>query len=271
LRRKEMALLPYCAQVITVNPYCAAFMESTYSCAPPDVVLNATQPSSGHCRGQHDDRLRKQLGLPASVRILMYQGWMADVGRGLLELVAGMAHVRSDIHLVMMGYGEIELFKAAARAAGVSERVHLLPPVPWDELVNWSAAADVGVIPYQPVDFNHRICSPNKLFEFISAGLPILANDLPYLTQVIAGEGFGLTRPMGTPTEMAAAINDIFDPRADHIERARANMIAKGAQWEWPVQAETIKSIYARLGDVEGIEPESRIRSPEASDARSTS
>jgi glycosyltransferase involved in cell wall biosynthesis len=247
LRHKERALVPHCTQTITVNPYCAEAMERAYGCKPFNIVLNATQPSSGHVRGSHDDRLRQRLGLSPETRILMFQGWMADVGRGLLELVAGMAKVRPEVHLVMMGYGDIELFKAAATMSGVEDRVHLLPPVPWDQLVSWSAAADVGIIPYQPVDLNHRVCSPNKLFEFISAGLPILANDLPYLTKVIMGEGFGLTRQMETPEDMAAAVNEMFDPAGGHIARARRNMVLKGAQWEWPVQAEKIKAIYAQL------------------------
>jgi glycosyltransferase involved in cell wall biosynthesis len=247
LRLKESVLVHHCAERITVNPFCAAFMEERYNCRPFHVIMNATQPPKGHVRGQSDDRLRKRLGLPPQTRLLMYQGWMADVGRGLLELVAGMASVREDIHLVMMGYGDADLFKAAAAEVDIAARVHVLPPVPWDELVSWSAAADVGVIPYQPVDFNHKVCSPNKLFEFISAGLPILANDLPFLTEVIEGEGFGITRKMETPADMARAINEMFDPALGHIERARANLLAKASAWEWPVEAEKLKAIYERV------------------------
>jgi glycosyltransferase involved in cell wall biosynthesis len=249
LRLKESVLVHHCAERITVNPFCAAFMEERYSSRPFHVIMNATQPSKGHVRGQTDDRLRKRLSLPPAARLLMYQGWMADVGRGLLELVAGMASVRKDVHLVMMGYGDADLFKAAAAEADVAARVHILPPVPWDELVSWSAAADVGVIPYQPVDFNHKVCSPNKLFEFISAGLPILANDLPFLTTMIEGEGFGIIRKMETPADMARAINEMFDPALGHIERARVNLLAKASAWEWPVQAEKLKAIYERITD----------------------
>jgi glycosyltransferase involved in cell wall biosynthesis len=249
LKLKESVLVHHCAERITVNPFCAAFMEERYGCGPFHIIMNATKPPKGHVRGQRDDRLRKRLGLPPQTRLLMFQGWMADVGRGLLELVAGMASVREDVHLVMMGYGDADLFKAAAHEVDVAARVHILPPVPWDELVSWSAAADIGVIPYQPVDFNHMACSPNKLFEFISAGLPILANDLPFLTAVIEGEGFGITRKMETPADMARAINEMFDPALGHIERARENLLAKASAWEWPIEAEKLKAIYERITD----------------------
>lgn len=89
--------------------------------------------------------------------------------------------------------------------------------------------------------------SPNRLFEFILAGLPILANDLPFLTRVIEGEGFGITRRTETPADTAPAINGRFDPALDHIERARANLLAKAGGWEWPVEAEKLKVIYERV------------------------
>jgi glycosyltransferase involved in cell wall biosynthesis len=259
LRVKEHALVRYCAEKITVNAFCADFMQERYNCTPFDVILNATQPSIGHVRGQSDNRLRKRLGLGADIKLLMFQGWMADVGRGLLELVASMTQVRSDIHLVMMGYGDVEVFRQAAQNAGVADRVHILPPVPWDELVSWSAAADVGVIPYQPIDLNHRICSPNKLFEFISAGLPILGNDLPFLTRVIEGEGFGITRTMTTPDDMANAINEMFDPELGHIARAQANLYAKAHEWEWPVEGRKLSTIYRRVE--ERLRPDQSVES----------
>jgi glycosyltransferase involved in cell wall biosynthesis len=111
-------------------------------------------------------------------------------------------------------------------------------------LVFWSAAADVGIIPYQPIDLNHRLCSPNKLFEFIAARLPILANDLPFLKQIVEGEGFGIVRQLNTPENIAYGINEIFDNSKGYIDLARRNMAEKGARYEWPSQAEKLMEIY---------------------------
>ena len=64
-------------------------------------------------------------------------------------------------------------------------RIHFLDPVSQDELLSWTAGADIGIVPYPPIDLNSRLCTPNKLFEFIVAEVPILANDLPELRRFV--------------------------------------------------------------------------------------
>ena len=247
LRIREKKLIRETDQAYTVNPYIARFMEERYHHRPIKVIMNATEPPAGFVPGKHDDRIRKRLKLGSDQQLLIFQGWMANVGRGLAELVEGMGLVRENIHLVMMGYGDTDFFKDIARKAGVEDRVHCLDPVPWEELIAWSAAADAGIIPYQPVDLNHRYCSPNKLFEFIAARLPILANDLPFLKEVVEGEGFGIARPLDTPESMAKAINEMFDPALGHLQRARAALMEKGPHWEWREEAKKLRSIYNEL------------------------
>ncbi len=247
LRTREAKLIKETDQAYTVNPFIARFMEEQYHHKPVNVIMNATSPPENFVPGKHDDRIRKHLKLGADQHILIFQGWMADVGRGLTELVEGMGLVRDNIHLVMMGYGDTDLFREIASKAGAQERVHFFDPVPWEELVAWSAAADAGIIPYQPVDLNHRFCSPNKLFEFTAARLPMLANDLPFLQQVVEGEGFGIARPLNSPETMAKAINEMFDPRQKHLQHARAAMMEKGPLWEWREEAKKLLSIYKEL------------------------
>lgn len=248
LHSKEQLLLKYCDATITVNPYCSRLMEYCYDCKPFDIIMNATGGDAlAGSRGGFKGRLRRKLRLGQGAKILMYQGWIADVGRGLTELVSAFAAVRPEVHLVMMGYGDVDKFHRLAREAGVARRVHILPPVPWDELVSWSSEADAGIIPYQPVDFNHRVCSPNKLFEFIAARLPIICNDLPFLRQVVEGEGFGLVHSMSNAAEIAQAINRAFDPQDQVLQKAREALERRGSAWEWPVEAAKLKEIYARL------------------------
>jgi glycosyltransferase involved in cell wall biosynthesis len=244
LRKREARLIKETDSVYTVNPLIAEFMEKRYKRKPINVIMNATSMPKGFYPGERDDRIRKLLKLDSSQKIILFQGWMADVGRGLIELVQAMGLVDKKYHLVMIGYGDIELFKSVAQKSNVEDRVHFLEPVHWDELVFWSAAADVGIIPYQPIDLNHRLCSPNKLFEFIAARLPILANDLPFLKQIVEGEGFGIVRQLNTPENIAYGINEIFDNSKGYIDLARRNMAEKGARYEWPSQAEKLMEIY---------------------------
>ncbi|KQY35281.1 hypothetical protein ASD21_10835 [Caulobacter sp. Root1455] len=241
---RERTLVKHCDALITVNPFCGEFMEKRYGCKPFNVITNATERTPALEANPRPRRFHERLGLPPTVRILCYQGWFSKDGRGLAELVAAMADVRHDVHLVMIGYGDHDYFRDIAKRTGGSARVHTLEAVPWTELLEWSASADVGIIPYQPIDFNHKFCSPNKLYEFIAARLPVLANDLVYLRQVVEGEGFGLVRNLTDPKGMAAAINEMFDPATDIVGQSRRNLMAKGPGWEWPVEAEKLLRIY---------------------------
>src|SRR5205085_12556213 len=88
-------------------------------------------------------------------------------------------------------------------------RVHVIPAVPQRDLLAYCASADVGVIPYQAVDLNNYYTSPNKLFDFIQAGLPIVASDLPYLHKVIVSDGLGVVAKLDSPLAYADAINSV--------------------------------------------------------------
>jgi glycosyltransferase involved in cell wall biosynthesis len=147
----------------------------------------------------------------------------------------------------MLGEGPAKAaLKTLADTCGVRHRVHFLEPVPQDELLKWTASADVGIIPYPPIDLNHRLCSPNKLFEFIQAGLPILANDLPFLRQLIDGEQIGMVAPLSSPSEFRAAIASVFQD-SERLARWRARLAAIRQRYSWHRESQRLLAIYDSL------------------------
>lgn len=236
LKTREEKFIRNADVVITVNPCAAEWFENEYKITVHSIT-NATDLPPGFDVNKKYNLIRKKLRLGKDVKILSYQGWFSIEGRGLQELIEAMKDVREDIHLTMMGYGDFDYFQKIIDKHGVSQRVHLMKAVPWQELLWWSASADVGIVPYQPVDFNHVICSPNKVFEFIAARLPMLVNDLRYLHLVAEDAGFGIARKMSTPAEIAAAINEMFDEKLGHISKAKANLVAHAEEWEWKNEA----------------------------------
>jgi glycosyltransferase involved in cell wall biosynthesis len=86
------------------------------------------------------------------------------------------------------------------------------PGVPREELHLWSAGASVGVIPYENVVMNHWICSPNKLWEFPTAGVPIIVQPYPELRDVVETYGCGWILPeVFTPQAIATLIGTLSD------------------------------------------------------------
>jgi glycosyltransferase involved in cell wall biosynthesis len=237
-------------QVIAVNPFIADLQAQTYRIAEPAVVLNAAVLPPGFERGMGSDRLKTAIGLTAREKVLLFQGQVTvERGLGILgDLVQSMSLVPENIHLALLGCGEdIPNVAAIAHNYGVSHRVHVLDPVSQDELLFWLASADAGIIPYQAVDRNYFFCSPKELFEFIAAGTPIVANDLPYLRLVVGGEGYGLVRPLVEPNDYAAAICDMFDETIGGSARFKSTVMRTGGRYLWREQAPVLLSIYHSL------------------------
>ncbi|HKP53262.1 MAG TPA: glycosyltransferase family 4 protein [Chloroflexia bacterium] len=243
--RLEGRLLPKTDLAITVNELIAQEMAKRYGVPAPLVVLNCPDPPPNFDPSERYNHIRERLDLPAERKVVLYQGWMSE-GRGLEGLVGCARHLAGDAAVVFMGYGEYqaELEKMAAKEP--SGRIYFLPAVSQRDLLAYCASADVGVIPYQAVDLNNYYTSPNKLFDFIQAALPIVASDLPYLRKVIVEDDLGVVAKLATPDDYARAINSVLT-RADGGEGLRANLLRAAPGYTWKAQAEKLVEAYKGL------------------------
>ena len=244
LRRIERRYIKSCSAITTVNPYIAAEMARRYEIETPKVILNTLSFE----RPQQDENiLRLFLDLPIRNEIVLYQGWMSPE-RGLDLLIRAFSRVKDSAHLVFMGYGNCqELLKNQCKVLGIENRVHFIPPVPQDELLSWTMCADVGVIPYPAIDLNHKFCSPNKLFEFIQAQVPIVANDLPFLRDVIVGEGIGVVAPIHDSEAFAYAIESCLETALSIDEIYPAALVSARIRFSWSSQESILRSIFNGL------------------------
>lgn len=222
--------------VFAVNESIGEEMARRYRITKPVTLLNAIDPLPDFDPTARYDLLREKLGLPAERRILLFQGGFAP-HRNLETLIQAMALVKTDdVDLVMMGFGAFgDLLKAKAIRLGLlGKRIYFLPAVPQSELLQHSASADMGIIPYPHVDLNSYYCTPNKLFEFIQAGLPILANDSPELNRFVRSNGFGHSAIMNNAKQIASAIDMSF--AAEGFSNWRSAIEARRSEFAWAAQ-----------------------------------
>jgi glycosyltransferase involved in cell wall biosynthesis len=226
-----------CAQsVFAVNDSISQEMAKRYGIKRPLTLLNAIDPPEDFDPDKKYDLLREKLGIRQDYRILLFQGGFAP-HRNLEELIKAMRFVKAeDIVLVVMGFGSFgDKLKAIANRYGlIDKRVYFLPAVPQSELLQHSASADMGIIPYPHVDLNSYYCTPNKLFEFIQAGLPILANDSPELRNFVEKQNFGLIRPLHTIKQISAAIDQAF--LNNDFMVWKQNLVTKRTDFAWQKQ-----------------------------------
>ena len=228
--------------VITTNESRAAVLRERYRISEVHVLANVPP--------RVDTVVPLDPGYPAGKPILLYQGWLSP-GRGFRETIKAIALV-DGIHFVVLGFGyetTRNQIREWAVEEGVAERVHFLPPRPFDELVRTAAAATIGLVPIKGIDLNTYLGDTNKLHEYLMAGLPVVASDLPEIRRV-ATEGdppVGELFDPGSPTSIASAIRRVLDdPEAYEARRREARRLAL-ARFNWQVEEERLLSLYAEV------------------------
>jgi glycosyltransferase involved in cell wall biosynthesis len=204
----ESKYISHCDSVITVNPSIAIELQSRYAIKNVNVIYNAEKIVSDIPKLKIFHEI---FNLSCEKKILILQGGISS-GRNLEILIQAMLLIKnSSIVLVVLGDGlQTKNLKKLVKKYNLEKRVFFHKAVPQKDLLRFTASADAGVIPYQATCLNNFYCTPNKLFEFISVGLPIISTDLPELRKIIKEEKIGLVGDTSTAEEFAKLIDDFF-------------------------------------------------------------
>ena len=205
-------ILQRCAGIITVSSPIAQEICRRFHVAHVSLVRNIL----AYQTPLKSNRLHHCSGISPEKRIVLYQGNLQE-DRDLDTLVRAAAFLDEDTIIVLMGksIGATQAqLEALIADEGVADRVKILPPVSYAHLLEWTASADMGVIINSPDhSFNVRMSLPNKLFEYLMAGLPVLASPLDAVAQVIRRYDVGHVLLSLTPAEVGATINSLLADR----------------------------------------------------------
>jgi glycosyltransferase involved in cell wall biosynthesis len=240
----EARLIGRATAVFTVCESIADEMSSRYRIDKPAVLLNCP-PAVASAARRPADGLRRAAGVEPGVPLILYQGGFSP-NRGLPELIRASRALERGA-LVLMGWGTLEgELRLLVDELELRDAVRFIAPVPQDELLGWTRQADIGVIPYRPVGLNNVYSTPNKLFEYMAAGLAIAGSRLPELSRFIDGLQIGITFEAGNPADMALALNFLLaDEHALAAMRAESLDAAKTYCWER--QSVSLERLYERL------------------------
>jgi glycosyltransferase involved in cell wall biosynthesis len=236
-------MMPRCTGVITASPLYAREIRNQYHY--PDITLVRNLPT--YREVPRSDRLRQHLGLAPEVRIALYQGNI-QANRSLDQLVHAAPFLEPGIVIVMMGQAvestRRQLEDLIART-GVADRVRIIPAVPYAELLDWTASADMGLTIFQPgYTRSIRYCLPNKLFEYLMAGLPVLSSQLDAIAELLKTYDVGRVLPSLAPSDIGAAINALLAEPAS-LARMRNNALkAAREEFHWDNEKRTLIELY---------------------------
>ncbi|MEX0748058.1 MAG: glycosyltransferase family 4 protein [Rhodothermales bacterium] len=187
--------------VFSVSESIAEKLVDMYGIRRPTVIYNIPEAREV----SPTNALRERAGLQLDDLVVLHQGQMRP-NRGCEKLVDAMRDVDTAV-LVFLGDGPLkELLAALARGLGIRDRIRFIEPVPPDELLSYTASADVGVTLLEDVCLNHRFALPNKLFEYLVAGIPVVASDIPEVRRIVLGFDVGLVVDPQNREDLVAAL-----------------------------------------------------------------
>lgn len=250
LRRYERRLARRAVALVTVNDALAGILGPRLGIRRTVVVHNA--PARPTTPIAPNGRLRAATGTTPGDPLVLYHGGFSP-HRGLEELAEAVLEPGLErVHAAFLGYGTLrEQLAALATEPRFGGRVHVVDAVPPEELLGWVADADVAVMPIQASTLNHRLSTPNKLFESLAAGVPVVASDLPGMRPIVTGDPAGPLGELCDPTDpasIAAAIRRILDrpPEARAVLRERCRTAAL-ERWNWETESARLVALYEEL------------------------
>lgn len=241
----ERICAPHVRRFITINDSIATYLTSRYPQFSPATIVKNAAIWDGN-RAPYDGRLHEAANLSPDDDILLYQGGFSP-HRGLETLVQAGETLPPGWFIVMMGWGKLEEhLHQLVSTAEQEEYVRFVPGVPQQELRQWTAGATIGIVPYPNTGLNHQFCTPNKLWEYPSAGVPILATPLAELATTITRHGIGWLLPTTDP-EPADIGRIISDIDVEQLAAAREACFRFLEEDNWSIYAERLQHLYLRL------------------------
>ncbi|MDR7152337.1 glycosyltransferase involved in cell wall biosynthesis [Hydrogenophaga palleronii] len=182
----ERILIRFADRVMTVSEAIANEYVRLYRIRKPSLVLNCPPFSESKKR----DVFRDRFGIRQDQIIVLYQGGLSK-GRGIEILLQAFSELLDDkVVFVVMGYGPLESLVLEYQIKDA--RVFFHPAVSPRELLDYTSSADYGVLFYEDNCLNHRYCSPNKMFEYLMAGIPVLSSNLVEMKRLIEQNNIGV-------------------------------------------------------------------------------
>ncbi|GAB5466424.1 MAG: glycosyltransferase [Candidatus Kapaibacteriales bacterium] len=183
------------------------------------------------------DELRQSLGIEGSSLIAVYQGAIVK-GRGIGLSIEAISSLESWVLVIIGGGPDLDYY--IDKATGC-DNIFFTGSVPYDRLLNLTASADLGLCIIEPITLSYRYALPNKLFEYMMAGLPVLSSDMPQMEKTVKESNCGLT------LEWPIAASDIVDA-LNNLSKNDGELLNKYTQFSR--EASKHYSYESQLGNI---------------------
>ena len=237
----EKLLIHSTDSVITVSDSLADALARSYHIEQPVVIRNCPESKPYRAGSNY---LHVKYNIPQDWPVVLYQGILTH-GRGLIELVQS-ANELQNLAVVITGHGPLaETLMEAASKITSNTKFIFTGSIPMAHLPEMTASASIGVVLTQNTCLNHYYSLPNKLFEYVQAGLPVVGSNLPEIAKIIQEYQIGVVVDPDDPRNIASGIQQLIEKRGDSI--ARKNTVRVANIYNWENESRKLIILYRKL------------------------
>jgi glycosyltransferase involved in cell wall biosynthesis len=237
----EKFIFPKLKTIYTVNQSIAQLYEATYK-KNIQVIRNISptwKPNTYLSKAE--------LGIPENKFVLILQGAGINVDRGAEEAVEAMRQL-NDCVLLIVGDGDVvEELKKNVNEYDLQHSVLFFGKRPYDEMMQFTYNADLGLTLDKATNLNYKFSLPNKVFDYIHAGTPILSTRLVEIGRIIERNNVGILIDELTVDSLVEAIQSLQTNKS-LLDELKANCQKAAEVENWDEEKKILKVIYSNLG-----------------------
>jgi glycosyltransferase involved in cell wall biosynthesis len=230
--------------VITVNNSISNYLKKKYGIRAPVVIRNLAELVE---KEKSFDPLRSSLGIDEDIKIVLYQGAFLR-NRGLEKLVDAAAYIDDGVLIVIMGYGHLkEELKKRVAHKGLGKKVIIADAVNHGDLLQYTMSADLGISPIQNSSLSYYYSTPNKIWEYIAAGIPFLTSDFPEVRKLAVEEDMGEIIDPENAVDVANRIHHLLKNRAVYLRKQTNVKRLAREEYNWKNEEERLVLLYKKV------------------------
>ena len=235
--RFEKRIFPKLKKVYTVNNSIANYYFEKYT-VKPLVVRNISESTS------IQQRTRVELSLPENKFIVIIQGSGINLNRGNEEVVKAFELLNNDFLLLVIGSGDvIPTLKNTVEEKHLQDKIWFKPRMSYHEMMQFTMNSNLGISMDKDTNLNYKFSLPNKLFDFMHAGIPVLASNLPEISSIVNQYETGIILNTHEPIVIANEIKNLKE-NSGLQQKFKENCKKASEILNWENEKKVLEEIY---------------------------